>query len=274
MAVKSVGGAGLDAAKLLSRSLLQPQSWPVGVYGFDGSSIADVSVSDSQRQRYSPLQHSADLFLSFACLYESRDFARSSLTWVSRHGLPVMEPAGDGKAPRSLRIEDLRAHAYRAWDTLVHYEAFINGEPARALYLPDGEPNFPYRASCEDGREAEEPTSPEQKMLELIERDSRTHARDRITVEINRRCYLRPLDKGSGQYPAFEWVWGFEDLLGAMYLRMMVLMERAMVVGRCKRCGTAFSEKKRVRNDSSRRRVFCSNACRVAYKRSRPAEEQ
>lgn len=268
MAVRSVGVAELDAAQLLRRSLSQPQTWPVGVYDFDGHTLADISVSDSQRRRYSPLQHRADLFLSFACLYESEDFARSALKWVYCYGLPTADPTAyptaDEKAPQSLRMEDLHAHAYRAWDTLVHYEACLHGEPHRALYLPTGEPNPVYK----DGRNKEGLSGSEQEMLDLIAQGARGHARDRVTAEINGRCYLRPLDKDQEEYPAFEWVWGFEDLLGAMYLWMMVLMERGSLVGRCKQCGTAFSEKKAKAEHSPRRRVFCGNACRMAYKRA------
>lgn len=261
MAAKSTRLPEMDATSLLRRSLRQPQTWPVGVYEFDGETITDVSSTESRRRRYTPLSESPDLFLSFACLYESTDFAAHAVKWVGRYGLVVQE--GAESAP-SIGLEELHAHAYRAWDTLVHYEALIRDDPARALYAPGGALNQVY----DENRSTEVLPGSDRQKLALVSERARQHAQRRVSGEVNERCYLRALDHDNDEQAASEWTWGFYDLLGAMYLQMMVLMERAMRVGRCKQCGTAFSEKKSRDEHSPRRRVFCTNACRMAYKRA------
>jgi len=163
--------------------------------------------------------------------------------------------------PPSMAIEELQAEAYLAWDTLAHYEAYVNYEPERALYLSNGDLNPRYDAFVK--------RMSKERALEIIRDGARRLAETTVTDKVNEHCFLTPLGKEFHEGPESKWAWGFQDLRGAMYLQMKWVMERGVTVGRCKWCNEAFPRRGPQGHKSPRTKRFCNDACRMAYTRAR-----
>jgi hypothetical protein len=163
--------------------------------------------------------------------------------------------------PPSMTIEELQAEAYLAWDTLAHYEAYVNHEQERALYLPNGDLNPRYDAFVK--------RTSKERALKIIRDGARRSAEATVTDKVNEHCFLTPLGKEFHEGPESRWAWGFQDLRGAMYLQMKWVMERGVTVGRCKWCNEAFPRRGPQGHKSPRTKRFCNDACRMAYTRAR-----
>ena len=79
------------------------------------------------------------------------------------------------------------------------------------------------------------------------------------------------VEVGTSETPKLKGGWGYENLLGAMYLQMYWLMASGSELARCEYCGLLLSlarpnpEGRKRRSD----RRFCGDACRQARHRAK-----
>lgn len=193
---------------------------------------------------------------------------------LKRRWIPVLTGYWEEsrESPPSIAIEELRAEAHQAWDTLSHYEASINQQPQMALYLPNGDMNPTYSTYIDQHMWSR--SDSESRTLDSIMGTARSRAEDRVTEKVNEHCYLRPLDKKYKDMSKSSWARSFRNLWGAMYLQMMWVMQRGAGVGRCRKCAKAFARKGPRGRKSPNRKMFCGDACRMAYNRARARLEE
>lgn len=167
----------------------------------------------------------------------------------------------------SMTIKELQEDAGVAWDTLAHYEAYVNREPERVLHLPDGSLHPEYELAVK---------SRSMDFVRWIIMAGALHiAEGAVTHMVNTHCSFKPSNKEDRQgQGSSRWAWDFHDLRGAMYLQMMWVMERGVTIGRCKWCNNTLSEKGPKGNKSGKKKMFCNNAHRMAYNRARSRLQQ
>lgn len=222
-------------------------------------------------RRYAPLKDHPDLFLRFARLRGRDCSPETALGWVREHGILGCEAVTllSRTAIQYVRLPETETvgaffeEVDRAAAVLALYEAVMNGDPEAARRAASEE--FPlvcgghleeYRSSgmgIECGGELGFALS------------VATHE-----VEGMVRKFCRPsfsIAPGAANPSKAEAGWGFETLLGAMYLQAYWLMAAGENVAFCRYCGRPIPLTSR--NPDSRKprrdKRFCSDACRQSH---------
>jgi hypothetical protein len=264
--------------QLVLQRNLSPDSWRVcDEYELRGNKI--VARFDEEHVQkwtsYEPLVDTPDLFLKFARLCEAPNFAVAARQFSRRYGL-LHEPWQ--------RQEDLSSfyrRAKRAWIVLRLYEAVLNAD-ARAvesLVSTIVDENSGLTDAFRDAFRVYEVLCPK------LSEEGRwlTVAMSMVTVlvgiEVQELCYpaldfedpTLPLD-----YSKIRSTIGFENLIGAMYLQMHLLLASGGNLTRCEYCKGLISLTRSHPEGRKRRRdkKFCDNACRQAHHRSKKKRTQ
>jgi hypothetical protein len=232
----------------------------------EGSLVAKYSLAKEERwTKYDPLEEHPDLFLKFARLREQGRSVDTALSWAHEYGL-----LGCFEAEPAVRKEPLEAffeEMDRAAAVLALYEAALDrhgaaGDAAVGWLIRK---EFPSVASLdwylawEDG-------------MERGFWDGEGYAVSAAAFEVQRMVkrhaypafYVEP---GTTETSRLKAGWGFENLLGAMYLQMYWLMTSGEDPTRCRYCGRIVSlgrtspDARKIRSDKS----FCDDACRQRY---------
>jgi hypothetical protein len=230
---------------------------------------------------YRPLEDYPDLILRFAKLYErGDDSVEIVLDWVRRFGVLGHGSGWHSSAPQS--VEGFREAVEDAAGVLTMYEAVLNSdeEKAKALYLEE----FPFvgpagrlRRQLKEIGVPVDTWDDAADVSEVVEKhydgDYLAYvldvAVDAVNDMVRHFCYPN-LDMGYGLHRRPSDVrtsWGFESLVGAMYLQLYWLIGSGGEVTRCKYCGRIISlarphpGARKVRQDKS----FCDDACRQRH---------
>lgn len=229
-----------------------------------------VSREDRWR-RYAPLEDHPDLFLKFARLRYQERSPEAALGWVREHGLLGCEAVTllSRKAVEYVRLPETETvgaffeEADRAAAVLALYEAVMNGDVEEAQRAASEE--FP--SVCEDHREEFRSSGMRAECGgELgFALSVATHE-----VEGMVRKFCRPsfsIVPGVARPSKAEAGWGFETLLGAMYLQAYWLMAAGEDIAFCRYCGRPIPRTSRQPGSRKTRRDkrFCSDACRQSH---------
>jgi hypothetical protein len=253
-----------------------PPAEPGSVHGY-GDLPQDVGL----KRLYAPLRDVPDLFLRFAGLRRkgrlSTDEALAVMReWVTTYGVLGIEGVD--------RLETPVRSAYRQ-GRRESITAFVEAvkEAARCLQLyeaatapggPDAEVLDRYRAPGDSLKQKRE--------------WAMTVVGDIVGAHVSADCHPvlyrrvkegkdgRAIARHERETLAFEWGWGFDSLLGAMYLQMMLYMDEGGEGRRCKRpdcprlvtleppqraVDPGLKKGKRGSYRTRRDKEFCSKAC-------------
>lgn len=212
-----------------------PLPEPGRVLGF-----GDCPQDEGLKRLYAPLRAVPDLFLRFAGLARkgplSRDEALAVMqAWVTAYGVLGIDGVD--------RLETPVRSAYRQGrrESLTAFVEAVK-EAARCLQLyeaatapggPDAEVLDRYRASGDSLQQKREWA------LTVVGDIVGAH----VSADCHPMLYRRVKEGKDGRAVArhmretlaFEWGWGFDSLLGAMYLQMMLYMDVGGEGRRCKR---------------------------------------
>jgi hypothetical protein len=260
--------------QLVPQRNLGPDSWWVcDEYELRGNKI--VARFDEEHVQkwtsYKPLVDTPDLFLKFARLCEAPNFGEAARQFSQRYGL-LHEPGQ--------RQEDLSSfyrRAKRAWIVVRLYEAVLNAD-ARAVELLVS-PILDENSGLTDAFRVYEVLRPK------LSEEARwlTFAMSMVTVlvgiEVQELCYpaldfedpTLPLD-----YSKIRSTIRSENLVGAMYLQMHLLLASGGNLTRCEYCKGIISLTRPHPEGRKRRRDkrFCDDACRQAHHRSKKKRAQ
>jgi hypothetical protein len=255
------------------RNLSSDSWWVCDEYELRGNKI--VARFDEEHVQkwtsYEPLVDTPDLFLKFARLYQAPNFGEAARQFSQRYGL-LHEPWQ--------RQEDLSAfyrRAKRAWIVLRLYEAVLNAD-ARAVESHVS-PLLDENSELTDAFRVYGVLRPK------LSEEARwlTFAMSLVTVlvgiEVQELCYPAldfedpslPLD-----YSKIRSTIRFENLIGAMYLQMHLLLASGGNLTRCEYCKGIISLTRSHPEGRKRRRDkrFCDDACRQAHHRSKKKRAQ
>jgi len=229
-------------------------------------------VSREERwRRYAPLKDHPDLFLKFARLRDRERSPKTALAWVREHGLlgcdavVVLSRTAIEyvRLPETETVGAFFEEVDRAAAVLAMYEAVMNGDVEAALRAASEE--FP--SVCEGHREEHRSSGMGAECGgELgFALSVATHE-----VEGMVRKFCRPsfsIMPGVSRPSKAKAGWGFETLLGAMYLQAYWLMAAGEDVAFCGYCGRPIPLASRQPGSRKTRRDkrFCTDACRQSH---------
>jgi len=203
-------------------------------------SSGDLPQDSGLKRLYAPLRDIPDLFLRFAGLARkgslSTDEALAVMQdWVTTYGVLGIEGVDHLETPGRSEYRQGRRESLTAFTGAVREAARCLDlyEAATAPGGPDAEVLGRYRASGESLRQKRE-------WALIVAGDI---VGDHVRADCHPMLY-RTVRKGKDggavawdeqETVGFEWGWGFDSLLGAMYLQMMLYMNEGGEGHRCKR---------------------------------------
>ena len=274
-----------EAIERLDRWLGNPseerEGWPV-CKQYDlhrGAIVARFTPEDLTQWDISwPLEEAPDLYLRFARLHEEPDFEQAALTFAHKHGLPdgttivSLFTGFERPFPDRMDLSQLFDESRRIWIVLALYESVLNHdvEQARAL-ISDHQRDRTFGGYFQHYR---------------IERAVRTRFPPELVLTLeaavivaksvsDRLCTAQigfSLDDAVELDPScIRTYWGFDNLIGVMYLQMFQLMTSGGRLTRCDYCGRMIAHSHTDSRGRKRRRDrrFCDDACRQAHHRSK-----
>lgn len=240
-------------------------------------------IDESRWHVYAPMQEDPDLFLKFARLHEEERSPLTALRWTNEHG-PLATDAGiymdrdtyenKGGDPAE-PVEDFFEEVDRAATVLSLYEAVLgrDQEAVRTLIREGPSPfvawmyeNFWTQIPGDEEHDNDMMTFGLHTLIAQVTRMVRTYAYPQLHVpaELTDLSHLSRVRQG----------WGFDNLLGAMYLQMYWLIAAGEKnIAHCKYCGKVISLKTRTpdpNNPSKTRKPrqdkqFCDNRCQQRH---------
>jgi hypothetical protein len=269
---------------LAENPLEELEGWPV-CEQYDvqrGEIIAGYPPEDFEGWDISwPLEEAPDLFLRFARLHEEPDFEQAARTFAHKYGLPdgttIVSPFTGSKRPFPDRmdISRLRDESRRAWSVLALYEAFLNQdvEQARALISDlQGDRTFEWYFPLYRREQAAHTRFPPELVLAM---EAAVLVAKRVSDELCTAQIGFSFDDTAELDPScIRTYWGFDNLIGAMYLQMYQLMTSGGGLARCNYCGRTIALSHTDPRGRKRRRDrrFCDDRCRQAHHRSKKGD--
>jgi hypothetical protein len=225
-----------------------------------------------------PLEEVPDLFLRFARLHEEMDFEQAALSFAREYGLldgtPIVSPftGFERPFPDRMDISRLFDESRRAWVVLALYQSVLNHDVKQASALVSDlqrDRTFGGYFQRHMIEQAARTRFPPELVLALevavIEAKSVSHSlcTAQIGFSLDDAVELGP--------SCIRTYWGFDSLIGAMYLQMYQLMTSGGRLTRCDYCGRMISLYHTDPRGRKRRRDkrFCDDVCRQAHHRSK-----
>jgi len=229
-------------------------------------------TDDDHWTRYKPLEVH-DLFLQFARLSKQPNSPERALAWSRRRGVlgltGAYHHAWQGGERDTLDAFD--REVVRAAGILALYEAVLNqdhGESQRLILEEYPSISVELWGSSVTNWKVEET---EKTVAYEFEGNFLAYALEAsswlVERTVRQECHptLRP--EGSAVPSGLAGSWGFESLLGAMYLQMYWLMGSGGEVTRCNYCSRIISLNRPFpgARKPPKHKKFCDNACRQSY---------
>jgi hypothetical protein len=266
---------------LKERPSEEREGWPVcKQYELHkGEIVARFPPEDFEQWEISwPLEETPDLFLRFARLYEEANFEQAAFAFTYEYGLPdgtvISSPFTGSERPFPDRMDLSRLfdESRRAWIVLALYEAYLNHDVQQAEALisdnrRDSMFGFYFRHNEVD--QAARNRFPPELMLAIKVAVS-------VAKSVSDKLCTAQLDFSFDDAVELDpscirTCWGFDNLIGAMYLQMYWLMTSGGSLARCENCGRMIALFRTDPKGRKRRRDrrFCDDACRQAHHRSK-----
>jgi hypothetical protein len=273
--------ADFEVAYELGTAYAELGQWLVCDEGYEISGdeiVAALEYTDwsDEWSAYFPLKDVPDLFLKFSKLYEQSDFEQAALAFANNYGLPTGKDGVQGEhglrlqRPR-MKVSQFGDEARRAWGVLALYESVLNGDTQRVkdifLELRDDKVFSLWNEffSFEGVDESDHILLQIGLMgaAQTVEKAVHEICRHRIRFDVK--------SDTSPDLTTVHTAWGFDNLMGAMYLQMWWLIASAGDITRCEFCGRLVSLARSRPEGRKRRRDkrFCDDACRQAHHRSK-----
>jgi hypothetical protein len=264
--VKCTGVDGQEVIQRMKKEVFQPKeerdTYVMAVDSTEDTQQAGIGGTEFSTL-YSPLSV-PELFLEFAELADKKVTIEVMLDWISRYGVLGLEDVGGGP---NENLQNFASEARKANYLLRTYEAVTAPDGPHAIdhakvaYLAGVRPSVRTTALPADA-------SMEEKVVAMVA----DIVRDVVTRECSPELYRTEHEYVRG--------WGFESLLGAMYLQMMQLMT-SKEVRRCKGpdcwriidfkpgeryAGPGMGKNLRGKYKTRKDKQFCSTNCRVKWR--------
>lgn len=228
---------------------------------------------------YWPLKEVPDLFLRFARLCKEPNFEESVLAFSRRFGLPdgrkTADEGHERTIPDAMSLSQIRAKSRRAQAILALYEAALNGDPqaARTVFCENRQDRafeFYYDVINHEYPEWDVPI-PQELFFAL---DCVGRLTKQVSDKFCRKvCLPDPEPRGSST--PHRWglttLWGFDNLIGVMYLQAHWMVTSGEELTHCENCGMpiSFARPHPSGRKGRRDKRFCDDACRQAHHRSK-----
>jgi hypothetical protein len=290
---KEVGMRSRISASDIERSERWLENWPEEREGWPvckqydvqrGEIIARYPPEDFEGWDISwPLEEAPDLYLRFARLHEEPDFERAALAFAHEHGLPegptIVSPFTGFERPFPERMELSRLfdESRRVWVVLSLYESVLNHdvEQARALISDhQRDRTFGWYFRFQRMEQVARTRFPPELVLAL---GAAVIVAKSVSDELCSAQIDFSFDDAVELDPScIRTYWGFDNLIGAMYLQMYRLMISGGRLTRCDSCGRMIALSHTDPRGRKRRRDkrFCDDACRQAHHRSKKRAEE
>ena len=263
---------GADDFKRAGRLLKQQEEtgmwWVCEEYELSADSVvakhpAPGEEARGQWRHYRPLEEVPDLVLKFARLFDQTNFERAALEWSNRYGLPGTTEHTEGNRldETSHFVESMTLSRFRhevEWLRAIiqKYEAVLNGVEDMGVrqYVAGG------------GSEAASLEVTLFMTMHMVTGRVRQLCHPVLVLASDER---NPHDRSDPS--GVKSAWGFDNLLGAMYLQMYWLMASGGELARCEYCRRTISLARphpEGRKPPKHKR-FCDAACRQANHRSK-----
>jgi hypothetical protein len=222
-------------------------------------------------RRYAPLKDYPDLFLKFARLHGRNRSPETALGWVREHGLLGCEAVTllsrtaveYVRLPETETIGTFFEEVDRAAAVLTLYEAVMNGDVEAARRVASEE--FP--SVCEGHREEYRSSGMGAECGGELG-FALSVATHEVEGMVRKFCRLSfSIVPGIARTSKAQAGWGFETLLGAMYLQAYWLIAAGEAVAFCRYCGRPIPLALRQPDSRKTRRDkrFCNDACRQSH---------
>jgi hypothetical protein len=257
------------------------EGWPV-CKQYDlhrGAIVARFTSEDLTQWDISwPLEEAPDLYLRFARLHEEPDFERAALTFAHEHGLidgttiVSLSPAFERLFPDRMDLSRLFDESRRVWVVLALYESVLNHDVEQAkVLISEHEQSTTFGPYLRHHKMEQTDLTHFPPELELAmeaavlvaKTVSDRHCTAQIDFTFDDAVELGP--------SCIRTYWGFDNLIGAMYLQMYQLMTSGGRLTRCDYCGRMIAHSHTDPRGRKRRRdrKYCDDACRQAHHRSK-----
>lgn len=264
------------------------EGWPV-CKQYDlrrGAIVARFTLEDLTQWDISwPLEEAPDLYLRFARLHEEPDFERAALTFAHEYGLPdgttIVSPftGFERPFPDRMDLSRLLVESRRVWFVLALYESVLNHdvEQGKAL-ISELERDRTFRKTfwwyfrIHNMEQAARTRFPPELVLAM---EAAVLVAKRVSDELCTAQIGFSFDDTAELDPScIRTYWGFDNLIGAMYLQMYQLMTSGGGLARCNYCGRTIALSHTDPRGRKRRRDrrFCDDRCRQAHHRSKKGD--
>ena len=229
-------------------------------------------IDDDHWSRYKPLEVH-DLFLRFARLSKQPNSPERALAWARKYGVLGLTGAyhHGWQGGEQDTVEAFDKQVVRAAGILALYEAVLNqdhGESRRLILEEYPSISVELWGSGSSDWSLEET---EKTIVDEFEGNYLAYALEAsswlVERTVRKECHpaLRP--EGTADPSGLAGSWGFESLLGAMYLQIYWLMASGGEVTRCRYCSRIISLNRPSpgARKPPKHKKFCDNACRQSY---------
>jgi hypothetical protein len=225
-----------------------------------------------------PLEEAPDLFLRFARLHEELDFEQAALSFARDYGLPdgttISSPFTglERSFPDRMDLSRLLNESRQARIVLALYESVLNHDVEQARDLVSEhrrDTTFGWYFRLHRMEQAAHTRFPPELVLAL---EAAVPVAKGVSDELCTAQIGFSFDDTAELDPScIRTYWGFDNLIGAMYLQMYQLMTSGGGLTRCNYCGRmiALSYSDPRGRKRRRDRKYCDDACRQAHHRSK-----